>query len=103
MKIKLLKIQTTNIPQVFKIEIKAGNQSLTFDVTVEVDTVAGQTILITHGSQEFCDFFRFNQDLASQICQLVCSFYNSIPINLPTDIGEFSALRPLEIVEYLVR
>jgi hypothetical protein len=96
MKVQLNRINNTESPRVFKVEILVGTQTLMFDVKIEVDTIVNQTILITNGSQEFSEFFRFNQDLASNICKLVCSFYQSDAVTLPVYVGEFSPLRQLE-------
>jgi hypothetical protein len=89
MKVQLLTINTTETPRVFRVALLVGSQPLRFNVTVEIDTLANQTILITHGSQEFSEFFRFNQDLASKISKFVCSFSESIPIHFPIYIGDF--------------
>lgn len=97
--VQLLNINTTENPRIFKVEILVGTQSLMFDVKIEVDTIVNQTILITNGSQEFSEFFRFNQDLGSTICKLVCSFYQGDAVTLPVYVGKFSPFRQLETIK----
>lgn len=104
MNVKILSIKPTQTPKIFDIIILIETKQYHFSITVELDTIVDREIQIIHGDEYFSDTFRFNQLIASNICKLVAKVYNSEPVELPGEIGEFYPdIRNLKAVDASIR
>jgi hypothetical protein len=101
MNVQLLSIKSTTQPRLYLIEVLIAGLLHQFNVTVESCTVANQEIQVINGDDQFSNIFRFNQIIASEICQVVAKFHNHQTIDLPLEIGEFysNKLEPIEPIK----
>jgi len=95
--IKLISIDKTSNPRLYKIIVLIEGLPHQFMITVESVTVANQKIQVTNGDDNFSQIFKFNQIIASNICKIVNKFHNHENINLPIKIelslGKMSTLQ----------
>lgn len=85
MNVKLISIKKTANPRLYNIEVLIEGLQQQFTITVESFTVANREIQVTNGDDNFSEMFKFNQIIASDICQLVAKFHNHQPVELPIE------------------
>jgi hypothetical protein len=89
MKAKILSIESDKKEKQFQVIVLIGNKKHQFTLTVEIFTVANHTIESVRGNYNFLEVFRFTQNLAVEIYNIVLKVYHNQQIDLPIELGNF--------------
>lgn len=91
MNVKVLSIQpSNNLENRFHLTASIGTERHQFTMTAETDTIAGEEIKLIKGDKHFCQTFKFNQDLAISLYELVSKVNRGEPVELPAEIENFT-------------
>ena len=102
MNVKVISIKPTNQSNKCLLEMHIGTDWHQFMMTAVADTIAGEKIQVIKGDKSFCDTFRFNQELGVKLYKMVSEFNRGKPVELPTEIGDFSE-DEIERVSFLTK
>lgn len=91
MNVKVLSIERRDSEK-FQATACIGTEQHEFTMTVETDTIAGEKINLIKGDKHFCHIFRFNQNIAVALYELVSKVNRGQSVKLPAEIGNFTAL-----------
>ena len=93
MNVKVLSIKPSRNSENFQVTAYIiGTERHEFTMTVETDTIAGEKINLIKGDKNFCHIFRFNQNVAIALYELVSKVNRGQSVELPAEIGNFAAL-----------
>lgn len=89
MNVKVLSIERRDSEN-FQVTACIGTERHQFTMTVETDTIAGQKINLIKADKHFCQIFKFNQDVAIALYELISKFNRGQSVELPAEIGNLA-------------